>query len=125
MPSVVGPAAIPVERAAEAVFPVGRVHVGRQVEVVLVQAAEVGDLGDVGAGAGGKLHRQVFEDRLVGHHVHDHVDAFVLGLEAGEHVVIDFALVAVGVAHEPDFLRRCGACQKRESRLLPPWWRQD
>ena len=31
------------------------------------ERAEIGDAGDVGAVAGGELHRQAFEDRLVRH----------------------------------------------------------
>jgi hypothetical protein len=37
------------------------------------------------------------------------------GLEPVDHVVIDFAFIAIGIAHEADFLRRCGASQKRKA----------
>ncbi len=95
MPVIVGPARYQSSVLPKFVFPVGLVDIGRQIKVILVQTAEVGDLGEIRPGAGGKLHRQVFEDRLVGHDVHLDVDPGVFGLEALTDVFVDLAFVAV------------------------------
>ena len=104
MPLSVGVGAQPLQRLAEVRLPVLRIlHVGRDVEVVLRQAAEVGDARDVGTFAGRELHRQLLEDRLVRHLVDDDLDVGVLRLEALGEILRDFALVAVRVAGDANF----------------------
>ena len=70
----------------------------REVEVILVEAAKVGHPRDIRAFAGGKLHRQRFDDGLVRHFVDDDFGARVGGLEALGDFASHFALIAIGIA---------------------------
>ena len=70
---------------------------------VLRKAAEVGDAGEVRAFAAGKLQRQAFLDRLVGHDVDDDGRPGVLGLELLDLLGPGVALGAVLVAGEAQF----------------------
>ena len=88
------------------------------VEVVLGQAAQVGDAGDVGALACSELHGQLLDNAFVGHGVDDHLGAGVLRFKALGNGGGDLAFDAVLVAHHADIgsLRgqgeggECGQC---------------
>ena len=67
----------------------------REIKVVFIQAPQIGDFRQIRTSARSKLHRQVFENGLIRHDIDNHIDARVIGLETAEHVVIDFAFIAV------------------------------
>ena len=106
----------PLQARAEVVLPVlrARAQRRREIEVELVEPAEIGDARDVGAFACGKLHGQRLDDRLVRHLVDDHLAAGIARLEALGEVAQDFALVAVGIALHADFGGERGAGRDRK-----------
>ncbi len=101
---VVGAATIPFQHIAEIVLPVLRIHVGRQVEIIAIEAAKIGDGCEIRAAAAGELHRQAFEKRLVGHDIRNDLDVRMLFFVTRQDVLQDFAAVAVIGAGEANFL---------------------